>query len=74
VSVASAVATGAVADTDLLPRHLGFLPSERGDESLEPPPQARQRPEDQLPLPMIGFSAKQTVLMIEISELKDGTE
>jgi hypothetical protein len=41
--VASAVAPGAVVDTELLPRHLRFLPSERGDESLEPPPQAVHR-------------------------------
>jgi drug/metabolite transporter (DMT)-like permease len=41
--VASAVAPGAVVDTDLLPLHLPFLPSERGDESLEPPPQAVHR-------------------------------
>src|SRR5216683_3501967 len=38
VPVASAVAPGAVVNTELLPRHLPFLPSERGDESLEPPP------------------------------------
>src|SRR5229473_2014871 len=36
VPVASAVAPGAVVNTELLPRHLPFLPSERGDESLEP--------------------------------------
>lgn len=40
VPVASAVAPGAEVTTELLPRHLSFLPSERGDESLEPPPQA----------------------------------
>src|SRR5713101_7793059 len=40
VSVASAVATGGVVNTDLLPRHLPFLASERGDESLQLPPQA----------------------------------
>jgi hypothetical protein len=34
----SAVAPGAVVNTDLLPRHLPFLPGERGDESLKPPP------------------------------------
>jgi hypothetical protein len=34
----SAVAPGAVVNTDLLQRHLPFLPSERGDESLKPPP------------------------------------
>jgi hypothetical protein len=34
----SAVAPGAVVNTDLLPRRLPFLPSERGDESLKPPP------------------------------------
>jgi len=34
----SAVAPGAVVNTDLLPRRLPFLPSERGDECLEPPP------------------------------------
>jgi len=33
----SAVAPGAVVNTDLLPRHLPFLRSERGDESLKPP-------------------------------------
>jgi hypothetical protein len=27
-----------VVNTDLLPRHLPFLPSGRGDESLKPPP------------------------------------
>src|SRR5216683_2453828 len=43
VSVASAVAPGAAVNTELLPRHLPFLPSERGDESLEPPPQAAHR-------------------------------
>jgi hypothetical protein len=35
--VASAVVPGAVVNSDLLPRHLPFLPSERGDESLKPP-------------------------------------
>src|SRR6266404_3052415 len=34
VSVASAVATGVVVVTDLLPRHLPFLPSEPGDEAF----------------------------------------
>jgi hypothetical protein len=38
VSMVSAVAPGAVVNTDLLPRHLPFLPGERGDESLKPPP------------------------------------
>ena len=37
VSMVSAVAPGAVVNTDLVPRHLPFLPSERGDESLKPP-------------------------------------
>jgi hypothetical protein len=27
-----------VVNTDLLPRYLPFLPSERSDESLKPPP------------------------------------
>lgn len=36
--MASAGATGAVVNTDLMPRYLPFLPSERGDVSLEPPP------------------------------------
>jgi hypothetical protein len=31
---------GAVVNSDLLPRDLPFLPSERGDESLKPPPAA----------------------------------
>ena len=33
--MASAGATGAVVNTDLLPRYLPFLPSERGHVSLE---------------------------------------
>jgi hypothetical protein len=38
--VVSAVVPGAVVNSDLLPRDLPFLPSERGDESLKPPPAA----------------------------------
>jgi hypothetical protein len=34
--VVSAVVPGAVVNSDLLPRDLPFLPSERGDESLKP--------------------------------------